>query len=219
MTSAEEDYIRTIYDLGRGSHRLVPTNAIAERMATTPASVTDMVKKLAQKNIVEHRMYRGVRLTEAGRSAALSILRKERLWEVFLVQKLELAMDTVPEIARQLKHVQNTTLIDKLEAHLDFPTVAPSGEPIPSREGEFKKSIKRLLSDLPVGASGICTATKDASTAFLNFLEKNRIAIGSPIRILDKEQFDGSLGIQVGNREMRISERIAANLFIEVEEG
>lgn len=219
MTPAEEDYLKAIYYLDKGDNRAVSTNAIAERMATKPASVTDMVKKLAKKDWVEHKMYKGVRLTEKGRTVALSVIRKLRLWEVFLVQKLDFSLDDVPEIAEQLKHIKSIELIDKLEGHLGFPQITPSGEPIPSKEGKIKKGIKKLLSDLPVGASGICTAVKDSSPSFLKFLEKNRIIIGRPIKILDKEEFDGSLGIQIDTREIRISEQIASNIYLDVMEG
>lgn len=214
MTSAEEDYLKAIYELVGDHDRLVSTNAIADRMATKPASVTDMIKKLAKKNFVDHRKYKGVRLTDKGRSLALSIIRKQRLWEVFLVQKLDFSLDVVSKIAEDLKHIKSIELIDKLEGYLGFPQITPSGEPIPSKDGEFKKGIKKLLNDLPVGASGICIAVKDDSPAFLKFLEKNRIAIGSTIRILDKEEFDGSLGIQIDTREIRISEQIASNLYL-----
>ncbi len=219
MTPAEEDYLKAIYYLDKGDNRTVSTNAIAERMATKPASVTDMVKKLAKKDWVDHRMYKGVRLTEKGRSFALTIIRKQHLWEVFLVQKLNFSLDAAPGIAEQLKHIKSLELIDKLDCHLGFPQLAPSGEPIPSKDGKFKNAIKKLLSDLPVGASGICTAVKDSSPAFLKFLEKNRIGIGGLIRILDKEEFDGSLGIQIDTREIRISEQIASNIYLDAVEG
>ena len=217
MTSAEEDYLKAIYHLGSEDNRVVSTNAIAHRMATKPASVTDMVKKLSKKGFVDHKMYKGVRLTEKGRGSALSIIRRQRLWEVFLVQKLGFPLDMISDISEQLEHVQNDELVEKLNTFLGLPPIAPSGEPIPSKDGEFKKVIKKLLNDLPVGAAGICTGVKDSSPAFLKFLDKNRITIGSSIRILDKEEFDGSFGIQVGNREIRISEQIASNLYLEVE--
>lgn len=216
MTSAEEDYLKGIYHLVGENNRQVSTNAIAERMATKPASVTDMVKKLAKKGFVDHRMYKGVSLTDKGCSVALSVIRKQRLWEVFLVQKLAFPLDVVSEIAEDLKHIKSIELIDKLEGYLGFPQIAPSGEPIPSKDGEFKKGIKKLLNDLPVGASGICEAVKNASPAFFKFLEKNGIAIGSPIQILDKEEFDGSLGIRIGTHDIRISEQIASNLYLVV---
>ncbi len=216
VTPAEEDYLKAIYHLGEGHKSAVSTNAIAERMATKPASATDMIKKLAKKDWVEHRMYKGVRLTEKGTSIAIGSIRKQRLWEVFLVQKLHLSLEILPAIAEQMKHIQSPELIDKLDIFLGFPQIAPSGEPIPSKDGEFKKGIKKLLNELPVGASGICTAVKDSSPTFLKFLDKNGIGIGSRIRILDKEEFDNSLGIQIDIREMRISEQIASNLYLEV---
>ncbi len=219
VTPAEEDYLEAIYHLGEGHKSAVSTNDIAGRMATKPASATDMVKKLAKKKLIDHRLYKGVRLTEMGTSIAIGIIRKQRLWEVFLMQKLNLSLEMLPAIAAEMKHIKSPELIDKLDTFLGFPQIAPSGEPIPSKDGEFKKGIKKLLNELPVGASGICTAVKDASPTFLKFLDKNGIGVGSRIQILDKEEFDNSLGIQIDTREMRISEQIASNLYLEVGEN
>ncbi|HZJ21413.1 MAG TPA: metal-dependent transcriptional regulator [Pricia sp.] len=217
MTPAEEDYLKGIYHLDNGDNRMVSTNAIAERMATKPASVTDMVKKLAKKGFVDHKMYKGVRLNEKGRSLALSIIRKQRLWEVFLVEKLEFSRDAAPQIAEQLEHIKSEQLIDKLDQHLGFPKVGPHGDPIPSKDGEFKKFVKKLLCEVAVGTEGVCVGVRDSSVAFLNFLDKNHIALGDQIKLLDKEEFDGSLHIKVKDRRIHISNQIAGNLYIYIE--
>ncbi|WP_373516696.1 metal-dependent transcriptional regulator [Pricia sp.] len=217
MTPSEENYLKAIYHLGKGTGELVSTNAIAEQMRTKPSSVTDMMKKLSDKNLVAYRRYQGVSLTDSGKISALSILRKHRLWEVFLVEKLDFAWNEVHEVAEQLEHIKSEQLIDKLDQHLGFPKVDPHGDPIPSKNGEFKKFVKKLLDEVAVGTEGVCIGVKDSSVAFLNFLDKNHIALGDKIQVLDKEEFDGSLHLKVRDRRIHISSQIAGNLYIEIQ--
>ncbi|QLG45104.1 metal-dependent transcriptional regulator [Costertonia aggregata] len=218
MTLSEEDYIKAIYHLSKKDDNAISTNAIAEQMETKPSSVTDMIKKLSDKDLVLYKKYKGVYLTESGRLSALSIIRKHRLWEVFLVDKLDFAWDEVHEVAEQLEHIKSEQLIDKLDVYLGHPRVDPHGDPIPSKEGKFKKSVKKLLNELPVGTQGICVGVNDSSAAFLKFLDKNKIALGDTMKITEKEEFDGSLKIEVNSIEMRISSQIAANLYLEITE-
>ncbi|PKA98505.1 DtxR family iron (metal) dependent repressor [Flavobacteriaceae bacterium MAR_2009_75] len=218
MTLSEEDYIKAIYHLGKGDNVTVSTNAVAEQMETKPSSVTDMVKKLAEKGLVNYRPYKGVNLTEYGQKTALTLVRKHRLWEVFLVEKLDFSWDEVHEVAEQLEHIKSEKLIDSLDKHLGFPQVDPHGDPIPSKKGEFKKAIKKLLSEVPIGVSGICVGVKDSSAPFLKFLDKNNIALGDSIHVVDKEEFDGSLHIQIKGDDIRISQQIAGNLYLKITE-
>lgn len=217
MTLSEENYLKAIYHLGKGTDAMISTNAIAEQMRTKPSSVTDMIKKLSDKDLVRYRRYKGVSLTDSGKNSALSIIRKHRLWEVFLVEKLDFAWNEVHEIAEQLEHIKSEQLIDKLDQHLGFPKVDPHGDPIPSKDGKFKKFVKKLLSEVAVGTTGVCIGVKDSSVAFLNFLDKNHIALGDKIEVLDKEEFDGSLHINIKNRRIHISNQIAGNLYIEIQ--
>ena len=214
MTLSEEDYIKAIYHLGKGKITAVSTNAIAEKMVTKPSSVSDMVRKLSDKGLVNYKKYKGVSLTEIGTKTALSLVRKHRLWEVFLVDKLQFNWDEVHEVAEQLEHIKSEKLIDKLDRHLGFPEVDPHGDPIPSKDGEFKKSIKKLLKDLSVGTTGICVGVKDSSPPFLKFLDKNEIALGDEISILDKEEFDNSFRIKIKGSTIHISNQIASNLYL-----
>ena len=211
VTLSEEDYIKVIYHLGKGKKTAVSTNSIADKMVTKPSSVSDMVRKLSDKGLVNYKKYKGVSLTEFGTKTALNLVRKHRLWEVFLVDKLDFTWD---EVAEQLEHIKSEKLIDKLDEHLGFPEVDPHGDPIPSKNGEFKNSIKKLLKDLPVGTTGICVGVKDSSPPFLKFLDKNQIALGNEIYILDKEEFDDSFIIKINNSTMQISNQIASNLYI-----
>jgi len=218
MTLSEEDYIKAIYHLGKGEKTMVTTNAVAEQMETKPSSVTDMIKKLSEKGVVNYKRYKGVSLTEYGQKTALSIVRKHRLWEVFLVNKLNFSWDEVHEVAEQLEHIKSEKLVDRLDKHLGFPQVDPHGDPIPSKNGEFKKSIKKVLNEVPIGTSGICVGVKDSSPPFLKFLDKNKIALGDTISVLDKEEFDGSLHIQIRGKDIHISNQIAANLYLKITE-
>ena len=214
MTLSEEDYIKAIYHLGKGKKAAVSTNAIADKMVTKPSSVTDMVRKLSEKGLINYKKYKGVSLTEIGLKTALNLVRKHRLWEVFLVDKLDFTWDEVHEVAEQLEHIKSAKLIDKLDEHLGFPQVDPHGDPIPSKNGEFKKSIKKLLKDLSIGTTGICVGVKDSSPPFLKFLDKHQIALGDTIEVLEKEEFDDSFVIEINNSTMHISHQIASNLFI-----
>ncbi|HET8737342.1 MAG TPA: metal-dependent transcriptional regulator [Pricia sp.] len=216
MTLSEEDYLKAIYHLGKGTEATVSTNAIAEKIRTKPSSVTDMIKKLSDKGLVDYRRYKGVSLTDPGKTLALTVIRKHRLWEVFMVEKLGFAWNEVHEVAEQLEHIKSEQLIEKLDHYLGFPRVDPHGDPIPTKEGEFKALVKKLLSEVTVGTEGVCIGVKDSSESFLNFLDKNQIALGEKIKVLDKEEFDGSLHIKIKERRMQISRQIAGNLFIEL---
>ena len=218
MTLSEEDYIKAIYHLGKGENTNVTTNEIANGMDTKPSSVTDMVKKLSDKGLVNYKKYQGVTLTDLGKNSALSIVRKHRLWEVFLVDKLNFSWDEVHEVAEQLEHIKSEKMIDQLDAYLGFPKVDPHGDPIPSKNGEFKKSIKKLLNEASMGVEGICVGVKDSSVAFLKFLDKNKIALGDTVTVVDKEEFDGSLHIKINGRNMHISNQIASNLYLQISE-
>lgn len=216
MTHSEENYLKVIYHLSVVSPRGVNTNAIAGMIESKASSVTDMVKKLAEKELVLYQKYQGVTLTEKGLLAAKMIVRKHRLWEVFLVEKLDFTWDEVHDVAEELEHIKSEKLINKLDAFLGFPTEDPHGDPIPNAKGEIKKIDKQLLSDLETGQKGICVGVKDSSSSFLQYLDKQQIALGSKIEILGKETFDMSLTIIVEGKEMIISNKIANNLFVKI---
>ncbi|MBW8243069.1 metal-dependent transcriptional regulator [Muricauda oceani] len=214
MTRSEENYLKTIFHLGGGDSKSITTNAIAEQMETKPSSVTDMAKKLAEKGLVDYVRYQGVSLTDTGVKTALSIIRKHRLWEVFLVKKLDFSWDEVHEVAEQLEHIKSEKLIDKIDELLDFPKHDPHGDPIPTKDGKFQERDEKLLSEMPINSNGVCVGVKDSSVPFLKFLDKNNIALGNTIKILDKEDFDNSLRILMDGKEMRISHQIASNLYV-----
>jgi len=216
FSQAEENYIKSIYAISVESNKAVSTTMIAEKMQTKASSVTDMIKKLSEKSIVNYKKYQGVYLTENGLKTALSIVRKHRLWEVFLVKKLNFSWDEVHEIAEQLEHIKSEKLIDKLDELLDYPAYDPHGDPIPDKEGNFKKRDKVLLSELSAGDAGVCVGVKDSSSKFLKFLDKHQIALGDKIKIMDKEEFDGSINLKIEDKAIHISHQIASNLYLKL---
>ena len=216
MTFSEENYLKTIYHLTTSLSTEISTNAIAEMMETKASSVTDMLKKLAEKDLVHYKKYQGVFLTPKGKLAAKMIVRKHRLWEVFLVEKLAFSWDEVHDIAEQLEHIKSEQLINRLDDFLGNPTEDPHGDPIPDANGQIIKVEKQLLSELSEKQSGICVGVKDTSSEFLKYLDKQGIALGSTIEILAKEVFDSSLKIKIDGKEVTISNKIASNLFVKI---
>ncbi|MFC5682256.1 metal-dependent transcriptional regulator [Flavobacterium sp. MAHUQ-51] len=216
MTFSEENYLKAIYHLTVVSTSGVSTNAIAEVMETKASSVTDMLKKLAEKDLVNYKKYQGVTLTNKGKLEAKMIVRKHRLWEVFLVEKLGFSWDEVHDIAEQLEHIKSEKLINSLDDFLGNPTEDPHGDPIPNAQGQLPKIDKQLLSDLAEGQKGICVGVKDTSSDFLKYLDKQGIALGSSIEIIGKESFDLSLRIKVDANHLNISNKIASNLFVKL---
>ena len=214
MTYSEENYLKVIYHLSLNQAKGITTNSIANEMESKPSSVTDMVQKLADKGLVIYKKYQGVSLTEEGKFTALMIVRKHRLWEVFLLEKLDFSWDEVHDVAEQLEHIKSEKLIDKLEEFLDFPTEDPHGDPIPDRNGKIAKVDKKLLSEMAPGKKVICVGVKDSSSAFLQYLDKQQIALGSAIEVISKEDFDMSLTLKLGDKQVTVSNKIAANLFV-----
>jgi DtxR family Mn-dependent transcriptional regulator len=216
MTVSEENYLKVIYHLSLVSPKGVNTNAIAGMLETKASSVTDMLKKLSEKELVSYQKYQGVTLMDKGINVATMIVRKHRLWEVFLVEKLHFSWDEVHDIAEQLEHIKSEQLIDKLANFLGNPTKDPHGDPIPDKYGKIIAIEKVLLSELTVDQKGICIGVKDSSAAFLKYLDSNKIALGSEITLVSKEDFDLSLKISLDKKEMVISNKIASNLFIKL---
>ncbi len=214
MTNSEENYLKAIYHLSLNTDTGVSTNAIANAVESKPSSVTDMIQKLADKDLVSYKKYQGVLLTPKGKKAAIYIIRKHRLWEVFLVEKLNFAWDEVHDIAEQLEHIHSQKLIDTLDEFLGFPTEDPHGDPIPNKEGELPKLKRQLLSDASLGEKLICVGVKDSSSAFLQYLDKQKITLGSVMQIIEKEDFDNSLKLKTTTLEIIVSDVISKNIFV-----
>ena len=216
VTLSEENYLKAIYHLAMRDNALVSTNAIAKKMQTKASSATDMIKKLSEKGHVDYQKYKGVHLTEKGRLAAVSLIRKHRLWEVFLVKKLNFSWDEVHEVAEQLEHIKSKKLTRQLDALLDYPTKDPHGDPIPDCNGNMPSTQKLVLAKIENNKSCICIGVKDSSAQFLQYLDKHNIALGTTITVISKESFDESMTIEV-NKELKvISKEVTHNLFVKI---
>ena len=216
VTQSEENYLKSIYHLGKQGSISVSTNAISEKMHTKASSVTDMLKKLADKELVDYKKYQGVSLTNEGKIVAANVIRKHRLWEVFLVEKLNFSWDEVHDVAEQLEHIKSQKLINEIDAFLEYPTHDPHGDPIPDKEGNLQKYQKIFLSQVNQSVNCSCVGVKDSSDNFLKYLDKNSIAIGTDIQILTKEPFDESRTIKINDSDLTISKEIADNIYVKI---
>ena len=207
MTFSEENYLKIIYHLGQERQEEVTTNAIAEAMQTKASSVTDMLKKLNKK-------YQGVSLTKEGEKNALFVIRKHRLWEVFLVEKLHFSWDEIHEVAEQLEHIQSDKLIEELDKLLLYPEKDPHGDPIPDKYGHMPSLKSELLSQLKKEESAQCVGVRNTSKEFLQYLNKIDISIGKEIKILEIHSFDNSIEIQLDSKTINISSMVAENIYV-----
>lgn len=214
ISFSEENYLKAIFHLQQKFPAGVSTNALAEEMSTKASSVTDMVKKLSEKDLVNYKKYQGVKISKKGEKAAVEVVRKHRLWEVFLVEKLNFSWAEVHDVAEQLEHIQSEKLVLELDKFLGFPRKDPHGDPIPDTHGNFQPLEKVLLAEVEPGQQGLCVGVRDSSREFLEYLDKNKIALGKEIEVLEREEFDQSLLIKLEGEELHISNTIANNLFV-----
>lgn len=212
---AEENYLKAIYTLTCTENGGAGTNLLAEHLATKASSVTDMAKRLAEKNLINYIPYRGFTLSESGRTIALQIIRKHRLWEAFLVDKLGFKWDEVHEIAEQLEHIQSEKLTDKLDEFLGYPKFDPHGDPIPDKNGVLTELETQVLSELAIGQSGQIVGVKDSSAQFLQYLEAQQLVLGTRLCAIEKYPFDQSMHLLINdNKAITISFLVSKNLII-----
>ncbi|HEY9363763.1 MAG TPA: metal-dependent transcriptional regulator [Chitinophagaceae bacterium] len=211
---AEENYIKTIFHL-QGENNTVNTNALAQELDTRPASITDMLKKLKLKKLVHYQAYQGFRLTNEGRKVALEIIRRHRLWEFFLSEKLKFSWEEVHEVAEQLEHVSDKKLIDRLDEYLNFPKFDPHGDPIPDSSGKMIVSRQINLTDLPLNKMAEVCKVGNQSAEILDLLKHNKINIGTKLEVKKKFDFDNSMEIKIRQcLPITISEQLAKNIFV-----
>ncbi|MFA6945699.1 MAG: metal-dependent transcriptional regulator [Pedobacter sp.] len=211
----EENYLKAIYHLSEDNSMAVSTNQIAEMTNTKAASVTDMLKKLADKKLINYIKYQGVTLTESGIKAAVNIIRKHRLWEVFLVEKLGFKWDEVHDIAEELEHINSEMLINRLDDFLGNPAADPHGDPIPDRTGVIKHKKLVRIADMQAGESGTISGVSEHSSVFLKLLEKLGLTLGAKIIISELIEFDGSIMLSIDQHaERTISREVAKNILV-----
>ena len=214
-TSSEEDYLKAIYALSINKSG-ASTNALANHLNMKASSITDMLKKLSDKGWVNYEKYKGASLNLNGKIIALSIVRKHRLWETFLVNKLNFKWDEVHEIAEQLEHIKSNELVDRLDDFLGNPKFDPHGDPIPNKNHEITDSRKRsYLSEVEINKDVIIIGVKDSSAQLLQYLEKENMILGKNIIVLEIHDFDKSLRISINGKELNISERVAQNVLVQ----
>lgn len=216
LTVAEENYVKAIFHLQQAEGN-VSTNQLAASLHTKPASVTDMLKKLTNKSLLEYEPYQGVRLSKDGKKQALSIVRKHRLWEFFLVDKLQFGWDEVHEVAEELEHISSKKLVDKLDAYLGYPKFDPHGDPIPDSNG-IMASIRQfnLIDVKPKTLVEVCSVGSQ-SAELLELLRHKNIGIGTELQIVRKFEFDHSVEISVKNKPtITISQQLAQALFVKL---
>lgn len=216
LSSSEENYIKAIYHL-QAEHHTVSTNALAEKLQTRPASVTDMMKKLKAKNLLHYKPYYGFSLSAEGKKIALFIIRRHRLWEFFLSSKLGFGWDEVHIVAEELEHVSSKKLIDRLEEYLGFPPFDPHGDPIPDSKGKIRTVDKVLLSQLPLHQPAEVCQVKNQSEEMLELLAHKKISIGTRLEVKNHFEFDNSVEVKVKNTTLSISEQLATNIFVTYE--
>ena len=213
-SQSEEDYLKALYHL-ETDYDAVSTNSIADYLDMKPSSVTDMLKKLAEKKYINYEKYKGTSLTKKGRLVALSIIRKHRLWETFLVEKLGFGWDQVHIIAEELEHIKSEELIENLDDFLGNPKYDPHGDPIPSKDGKIEKMNQKLLVELKADQKGIITGVKKGTTSLLNYLDKEKIKLGDSVKVIEILEFDGTYIVEINKRKLTFSEKICQNLLLE----
>jgi DtxR family Mn-dependent transcriptional regulator len=211
----EENYLKAIYKLQESNGETVATSTLAQVMGVHAPSVTDMLKRMAGKKLISYQKSKGFKLTEKGKQVAVDIIRRHRLWEVFLVDKLGFRWDEVHTIAEELEHIQSSPLVDKLDAYLGYPKADPHGDPIPDANGVLPKSRSVLLSSLKAGKAGKFTGVSDHSVSFLNYLDKMGISLGDTIKIKHVEDFDKTYTLELkGKKPAVVSHKVANSLLV-----
>lgn len=214
LSFTEENYLKAIFKIAEKDKKPAGTNAIAAVLKTSAASVTDMLKRLSEKGYINYQKYRGVSLSSQGSKIAINLIRKHRLWESFLVEKLGFTWDKVHVIAEEMEHIQSQELVNKLDEFLGFPKFDPHGDPIPNADGKFTLRVQILLSTMRKGEKGIVLGVKEDGDEFLRYLNSKNIQLGTEIEILEKNEYDKSYTLLIDNKEHLISEKASKQFFM-----
>lgn len=212
----EENYLKIIHSLSGRDGLEVSTNALAEGTSTRAASVTDMLRKLSEKGLIHYKKYQGVRLTEEGEKVALKVIRKHRLWEVFLVDKLGFGWDEVHDIAEELEHIPSDRLVEKLASYLGNPQFDPHGDPIPDAKGNMPEPDYVKLSELPAGSTAILMGVLEHAPSFLQHLDRSGLTLGCSIFIKEVNDYDKSVLAETSDKKsLFISHEVSKNILIQ----
>ncbi len=216
LSITEENYIKHIlaHLLESSFQGGVGTNELASSLEVKPSSVNVMLKRLREKELISYEKYGKIFLTEEGRKIGMEVIRKHRLWETFLYEKLDFTWDEVHEVAEQLEHIQSRKLVEKLDKFLGFPAFDPHGDPIPNSKGEIKIEPKLLLSEIEAGKKCKMVAVNDNSAAFLKYVQELGLAINHEITVLSRLSFDDSMEISIQGKASRVSKKFAQNIYV-----
>jgi DtxR family Mn-dependent transcriptional regulator len=213
-TSNIEDYLKQIYKL-QSSEKRVTTSLLANRLSISPASVTDMVKKLSEQGLLRHTPYRGVELTAEGKKHALRIVRRHRLWEVLLVELLHFSWDKIDDEAERLEHSTSEELERKIDEVLGYPKTDPHGDPIPTEDGELRETAYVSLAGIELGEACKITRVSDSNPETLQYATSLGLSLKKTVVVIERIKFDGSLRVKVGRKEIYVSQKLAQNVFVE----
>ena len=215
-SNTEENYLKVIFKISSGTNKSASTNAISKLVETSAASVTDMLKRLSEKGLINYIKYKGVNLTKEGTKIATTLVRKHRIWEVFLVEKLNFNWDEVHDIAEELEHIQSDELINRLDQYLGHPKFDPHGDPIPDAEGNFTFRKQITLTEMKVGESGVVVGVQEHSSPFLQYLDRLNLQLGVEVKLIERFEYDESIRIIIGKEnEQILTQKVGQNLFIQ----
>jgi DtxR family transcriptional regulator, Mn-dependent transcriptional regulator len=216
VTGPVEDYLKTIYELERASGTAAATNALAERLGVAPASVTGMVRRLADQGLLDYERYRGMRLTSEGRAVALRTIRRHRVIETFLARALDMPWDSVHAEAEQLEHAASDALVDRMARWLGDPTADPHGAPIPTRDGTIDETRLPSVADLDPGVPARVVRVSDRNGELLRYLADIALVPGAVVTLMARAPFDGPLTLQLGDREQLVGPALARQVLVEL---
>ncbi len=217
ISVTEENYLKAIYKICEKEEKGASNKAISTRMDTSAASVTDMLKRLAKKELIHYEKHSGVTLTREGRAIATHLVRKHRLWEVFLADKLNFSWDEIHPMAEELEHINSEELINRLEKFLGYPKFDPHGDPIPDEEGRITTRQQMLLSKLEMGEKGTIVGVQEHSATFLQYLDRLGLTLDSQVTLVEKFEYDQSVKIKLnGMLDLLLSDKVSNNIFIKI---
>lgn len=216
LSHTEENYLKGLFHLTtrEADKPEAGTNELATHLAVKPATANDMLKKLKEKKLISYEKYGKISLTAGGKKLALDVLRKHRLWETFLYEKLDFTWDEVHEIAEQLEHIQSIKLIEKLDEYLGYPEYDPHGDAIPNAKGELKIEARKKLSEIKVGKACRMVAVKDNTAPFLKYVVKLGLGLSSRIKVIGRQEYDAMTEIEVNGQKHSVSHKFAENIFV-----
>jgi len=220
LSFTEENYLKALLQLTleTGNKEDLGTNELAAHLKIKPATANDMLKKLKEKKYVHYKKYGKSSLTNEGKKLAVEIVRKHRLWETFLYEKLQFTWDEVHEVAEQLEHIKSPKLIDKLDKFLNYPAYDPHGDVIPTAKGEMKMPVKKTLDEEEIGHSCTMVGVKDNSASFLQYVDKVGLIMNKKIKVLAKQYYDDLIEIEVNGKRSSVSPKFAENIVIVCED-